>query len=409
MILDSNKPFFSVAATEQNPNWEKLIRREMYKKSDNIRSEFERDYTKLLHTSAYNRLRHKNQVFFATHNDHICNRIEHVNYVSSISYSIANTLGLNTELTTAIAIGHDLGHAPFGHEGERFLDSYIQEHLNKRFWHEQNSLRFIDKLEVQKNSSNKKENLNLTYAVRDGIICHCGEVKSLALYPRKDYIDLNTITFDMKKNDKILPYTWEGCIVKISDKISYIGRDIEDAIKLNLLKEEDLNYLKSIYSNIIKSNDPSEVFNNSALIHMLIEDLCNNSSVENGISLSEDYFKLINSLQTFNNEKIYTHPRVENFKHYVWLVLGTITKTLEEFYYGENTINNLRENLNYCPNLIKTFTDWLDKFSFNNSSGEYPKLYNFNKKDDYYQAIVDYTSGMTDIFAIKVFNEILEF
>jgi len=115
--------FRSVSVHEGNPQWGQSISRikQLYKKADDIRSQFARDYTRILHSTAYRRLKHKTQVFFATHNDHICTRIEHVHHVASVSYTIANYLGLNTELTNAIAIGHDLGHAPFGHAGEEFL------------------------------------------------------------------------------------------------------------------------------------------------------------------------------------------------------------------------------------------------------------------------------------------------
>jgi dGTPase len=115
--------FSKVSAHEGNPKWEQGISRmqPLYKKPNEIRSEFARDYNRILHCTAYRRLKHKTQVFFATSHDHVCTRIEHVTHVSSVSYTIANYLGLNTELTNAIAIGHDLGHAPFGHAGEKFL------------------------------------------------------------------------------------------------------------------------------------------------------------------------------------------------------------------------------------------------------------------------------------------------
>lgn len=131
---------------ERHSKWEHAIDRlkDLYHRHDDIRSPFARDYSRILHSTAYRRLKHKTQVFFATRHDHIYTRIEHVNHVASVSYIIAKYLGLNTELTNAIAIGHDLGHAPFGHAGEIILSKITEDKLGIKFWHEKNSLRFIE-------------------------------------------------------------------------------------------------------------------------------------------------------------------------------------------------------------------------------------------------------------------------
>ena len=143
-----NGKFESVAAKEGNEKWENIISRQnkLYKRPEDIRSDFERDYTRILHCNAYRRLKHKTQVFFSPKSDHVCTRIEHVNYVDSISYTIANNLGLNTELTRAISISHDLGHSPFGHKGEIVLNEISMRDLGKRFWHEQNGVHFVDNI-----------------------------------------------------------------------------------------------------------------------------------------------------------------------------------------------------------------------------------------------------------------------
>jgi dGTPase len=142
--------FYKVGIYEKNLKWAECIKREnvLYHRDSDIRSEFSRDYNRIIHSNAYRRLKHKTQVFFATRNDHICTRIEHVTHVASISYSIAKFLGLDTELTNAIAVGHDLGHAPFGHKGEEVLKKITEEKIEKTFWHEQNSLNFVDNIEV---------------------------------------------------------------------------------------------------------------------------------------------------------------------------------------------------------------------------------------------------------------------
>ena len=132
--------FKDVAANVNNPKWENMISRinPLYQRNNDLRSDFERDYTRVIHSRGYRRMKHKTQVFFSPENDHICTRIEHVALVESISYTIAKYLGLNVELTRAIATAHDIGHAPFGHQGERILSEISERDLGKTFWHERN-------------------------------------------------------------------------------------------------------------------------------------------------------------------------------------------------------------------------------------------------------------------------------
>ena len=217
------KKFTDVSAKLGNPNWGYLIERQepIYKRENDTRTEFNRDYNRILHCMAYRRLKHKTQVFFAPENEHVCTRIEHVNHVTSISYTIANELGLNTELTNAIAIGHDIGHAPFGHEGEKVLNNIAENKHIGKFWHEKNSLWFADKIETLPDEDDNYKNLNLTYAVRDGLICHCGEIDDESLVPRQTAMNL----YQMDNPGEVPPYTWESCVVKIADKIAYLGRD----------------------------------------------------------------------------------------------------------------------------------------------------------------------------------------
>ena len=129
------KKFEKFAANILNPNWKKIIKRNypLYSRGNDLRSDFERDYTRIINSTAYRRLKHKTQVFFSPENDHICTRIEHVTHVESISYTIANYLGLNTELTKAISVAHDIGHSPFGHEGERILSEISKRDLHSPF------------------------------------------------------------------------------------------------------------------------------------------------------------------------------------------------------------------------------------------------------------------------------------
>jgi len=201
----AKEKFKSVAATPKNNNWNKLIERSahLYSRKDEVRSPFARDYTRILHSLAYRRLKHKTQVFFNIDNDHICTRMEHVAHVESVSHTIAKNLGLNDELTRAIAIGHDLGHAPFGHQGETVISKLSEKYLNEKFWHEKNGLRFVEEIELLEDNYKKSRNLDLTYAVRDGIISHCGEVDENGLVPRGELIDLT----DFEKAGQYQPAT----------------------------------------------------------------------------------------------------------------------------------------------------------------------------------------------------------
>jgi len=404
-----DRKFNTVATVEGNPKWEQSIARkkEIYKRDNDIRSEFLRDYNRILHCTAYRRLKHKTQVFFATGNDHICTRIEHVNHVSSVSYTIANYLGLNTELTNAIAIGHDLGHAPFGHEGEKILESYVAKKLCNKFWHEKNSLRFVDSIETLTDPDGREQNLNLTYAVRDGIICHCGEVNTSAIFPRDDNIDL----YEIRQASQLSPFTWEGCIVKIADKISYLGRDIEDAMTLRILDSSQLEQLRSIVKSTLGVDDIREI-NNTVLMHNFMIDLCENSSPDKGIVFSGKYLEFIDMVKDFNYKQIYAHKRLEKFKKYAELVINTIIETLEEFYDGENTLAHISDKQSIYPSLADSFCSWLRKYSTGfeaDGKMQNEKIYNLQEYASFVQAIVDYISGMTDSYAIKIFNEIIRF
>ncbi len=399
--------FSSVGLFKTNPNWNYAIKREsdIYYRKEDIRTDFERDYNRILHCTAYRRLKHKTQVFFATQNDTICTRIEHVNHVSSVSFTVAKFLGLNTQLTMAIALGHDLGHAPFGHSGERIIKKITKEVLGENFWHEKNSLRVVDRIETLEDSFGKLKNLNLTYAVRDGIISHCGEVNENALFPRKENIDLNLI----EKPNQYAPYTWEACVVKIADKISYLGRDIEDALTLNILSPAQLNDLKKIAGENIKA------INNTILMHDFIIDLCKNSTPVNGIMFSEKYLELINNVKKFNYEHIYNHKRLKNYEKYAELIIFSIFEALDSFYAGIDTYKRITEYQTSYPKLTLSFSSWLKKYESTSVESDKGKkyqnifLYDLRQHDDYRCAIIDYIASITDHFAIDIFNELTSF
>ena len=394
--------FSKVAINENNEKWNNAISREypLYSRNNDIRSEFERDFTRIIHSNAYRRLKHKTQVFYSPQNDHICTRIEHVNHVESISYTLANYLGLNTELTKAIAVAHDLGHSPFGHKGEKILDEICRRDLNSSFWHEKNGLYFVDCIELLEDSEGYKQNLDLTYAVRDGIISHCGEIDENIVRPREEAIELNTY----RHPNQFAPYTWEACIVKISDKISYIGRDIEDAVSLGILDE----HLDKLYDLL---GYKSGTINNTVIINKLIYDLCQNSSPEIGLCFSNEALELLNKIKEFNYKYIYTASVLKASDAYFEMVINTIYSVLKNAYDYQNTFDNLAKLKRFYPNLINGFTDWFNNFSKdgNRKNLKNKVLFDISKPEDFFLAIVTYISGMTDKFAIDIYNEIIGF
>ena len=387
----------NVAITKNNSKWENAIKREneLYYRGNDIRSEFERDYTRIIHSLAFRRMKHKTQVFFSPVNDHICTRMEHVILVESISNTISEYLGLNTKLTKAIAMAHDIGHSPFGHQGEKILSKISDEDLGKTFWHEKNGMEIVDKVVLLEDDKQNLQNLNLTYGVKDGIISHCGEIDENSLKPREEYINL----YDYNYPNQYKPYTWEGCVVKIADKIAYLGRDIQDAITLGILDGhlEELHNLMNI--------DKNEVINNTVIINNLIYDLCENSNEIDGLKFSDKAFEFMNKLKEYNYKYIYLDERIKPSTDYFNLIINTIYNTLKRYFKEKEHIRTV------YPEIIKKFEEWLSMYW----NLERPKNYknkvicNIEDEKEFYQAIIYYISGMTDNYAIDTFNKIIRF
>ena len=399
------KKFINVSANENNPLWNKIIMREtpLYKRDNDLRTDFERDYTRVIYTNAYRRMKHKTQVFFSPTNDHICTRIEHVNNVESISYTIANALGLNTSLTKAIATAHDIGHSPFGHRGEKILSNISQNEIGETFWHEKNGLDVVDKIELLEDNNGFKKNLDLTYGVRDGIISHCGEVNEKFLKPREEFIDLQTYITP----NQYSPFTWEGCVVKISDKISYISRDIEDAILLGLL-DDSLEELHEILK-----FEKKAIINNSVIINKLIFDLCTNSNPDDGLIFSDESLQLLDNIKAFNYKNIYYSDKVLASEKYFELVLTQIFEILKSAYDKENTLENLNKMKKNYNSVVTPFIKWINCYwnltDRENTNLQNKVLFDINNEKDYLKAIIYYISGMTDNYAIECYNNIIGF
>jgi dGTPase len=392
---------------ETHPDYLKAIKRqkELYTRRNDLRSEFGRDYTRIIFSQGYRRLKHKTQVFFAVKDDHVCTRSEHVNLVESISYTIASQLGLNTELTKAISVGHDIGHAPFGHGGETILSKLCTDHGLEKFWHEKNSLRFVDNIELLEDNEHYSYNLNLTYAVRDGIISHCGEMNQKFIQRRNEYIDLNDYEYPGQYN----PYTYEACVVKMSDKIAYLARDIEDALRLNILDEKKVNELKEELNKVGKYQ--FQAINNGSIVNYFIYDVIENSCIEKGIGLSDEAFLIMKKIMSFNYENIYLIKRVKVHINYVSLILNSIFDFLYEYHNKEDIIKELEKDKKDYPELISHYISWIIKYSNINKDFRYKNkiLYDLSNKNDIIQCIIDYLSGMSDDFIIKAFNELLTF
>ncbi len=408
--------FRSVAAFPGNDRYEKLIEREnsLYSREDDIRSEFARDYTRILHSTAYRRLKHKTQVFYnAAGSDHVSTRIEHVAHVESVAETIGRYLGLNLELIKAIAMAHDLGHAPFGHEGEKVLTRLSEKYLNTPFWHEKHGLYLVDKIELLEDNFRHLKNLDLTYAVRDGIISHCGEVDENAIKPREEFIDLEN---DFKKAGQYEPCTWEGAVVKVSDKIAYLGRDIEDALSLGIIDRSKVKILEEM-----AGDETDGALNTGVIIHGMIIDICRNSNPADGITFSRDALRNLVRIKKFNYENIYNSRWLDPFVHYAELVLCEIFMALSDVYDGERTFERIKEAGKFLPNLMLPFGKWLARYvtlpgakltisGFERPECDNEKIYRGLETEKLYlRAVIDYIAGMTDSYAISAHQELLRY
>ena len=262
-----------------------------------FRTCFQRDRDRIIHSKAFRRLMHKTQVFLSPEGDHYRTRLTHTLEVSQIARTISRALCLNEDLTEAIALGHDLGHTPFGHAGERVLDKESPYH----FSHEQQSLRIVEKLE-------NGVGLNLTYEVRDGIVNH---------------------------SMKSTPSTEEGKVVRFSDKIAYINHDIDDAIRGHILTEEDL------------PKEPCEVLGHSFRdrINCLVHDVIETSLQEGSVQMSPTVEKAMMDLRAAMFQEVYIGSEAKKEEKKAEEMIGIIyRKILEDpSWLPESSLEKLKE------------------------------------------------------------------
>jgi dGTPase len=266
---------------------------------EDYRQPFSTDVDRILHSRAYTRYIDKTQVFYLIKHDHITHRVLHVQLVSKIARSIGRFLGLNEDLIEAIALGHDIGHTPFGHDGEKFLSELCRANGIGYFRHNVQSVQFLERVE------RKGKGWNLCLQTLDGILCHDGEIHNQKLKPARDKT-FETIDQEMaaKKTDpeiKLIPMTQEGCVVRMADTIGYIGRDIEDAIRLNMIKRSDL---------------PAECVEllgdtTGTIVYNLVTDIINSSFQNIYIAFSPEVSAALERLKEFNLEHIYMNPKIK--------------------------------------------------------------------------------------------------
>lgn len=334
-----------------------------------IRPNFFRDTDRIIYSSSYTRYIGKTQVFTLPTNDNISRRSTHVQLVAKIARSIGRALSLNEDLIEAIALGHDLGHVPYGHVGERILNEISLKHNKGYFNHNVQSVRNLMVIE------NNGEGLNLSVQVLDGILCHNGELELQEYRPKKKTIDdfLNDYNncYNVPKYVKTLvPMTLEGCVVRLSDIIAYLGRDIEDAEKLGLFNKKDIP--KEI-SDVLGTT-------NREIVNTIITNVVQNSLDKDYICVDNKIFNAIANLKKFNYEniydKIYTSEELNEIKHKFEYLFDNLLISLKE-----KDLNSKIYSKFYLP--------------MNND-------YKNNTTDE--RIVIDYIAGMTDEYFLNEYK-----
>ena len=319
------------------------------------RQAFAVDVDRILHSLAYSRYIDKTQVFYLIRNDHITHRMLHVQLASKIARTIGRFLGLNEDLIEAVAIGHDIGHTPFGHDGEKFLSALCRKHGIGEYHHNVQSVHFLECVE------RKGAGWNLCLQTLDGILCHDGEVHNRDLTPdrNKTFVDHDT-ELDRKRagaGPELVSMTLEGCVVRFSDTISYIGRDIEDAIRLDLIRRSDL---------------PAECVRelgdtNGSIVYALVTDVIQNSCGRDSVAFSPRISAALFRLKRFNYERIYANPVIKRdvglieqlFAYMFDRFMSDIRAGNSESPIFSNFINGMKEAYTACLSPAEMVRDFI--------------------------------------------------
>ena len=351
-----------------------VLRRRMdHDKANLWRPAFVRDAEKIMHIPYYNRYADKTQVFSLYKNDDISRRSQHVQLVSRIARNIGSVLGLNVDLIEAIALGHDIGHTPFGHAGEKMLNDLYCEETGRYFNHNIHSARVLDKIFP----------LNLSMQSLDGIICHNGELE-LKEYRPKKYSDFKL--FDEKMDDcytrkgaikELVPATLEGCVVRVSDIIAYLGKDRQDALKLGIYEDSPDYY----GGNIGTTN--AEIINNMSV------NIIKNSYGKDYLKMDDDYFEAFKSGKKENYQKIYGNEKLEVvYKEQIGPMFRDIyNKLLGDMKKHDRSSVVYTHHIDYLKGIIHYYAD--------------AKVYEESDPND---IVVDYMASMTDDYFIDLYN-----
>ncbi|EJG06298.1 deoxyguanosinetriphosphate triphosphohydrolase [Methanofollis liminatans DSM 4140] len=340
-----------------------------------IRPPFYRDNDRILHSRAYTRYIDKTQVFFLIDNDHITHRVLHVQLVSKIGRTIGRALGLNEDLIEAIALGHDIGHTPFGHKGEACLDAICRREGIGAFRHNLQSVRFLDVI----------EDLDLTLQTLDGILCHDGERFVRRLAPAEP---ITAPAFAAKcerigsgAEEPVLPSTMEGCVVRAADVIGYLGRDLQDAIEVGLIDRDDED-LAAICRKTLGTDDERAI--NWTVIDTLIKDLVNESFGKGEIAFSEAAAEGVKKMQQFSIDRIYNNPRLTSQQEKIERMFSTL-------------FDHFSADLEEGKTGSLIYTDYLDSTWV---SGDYLDTAGEGDK------VRDFIAGMTDRYFFETFQAI---
>jgi dGTPase len=332
---------------------------------EGYRQTFSVDVDRILHSRAYTRYIDKTQVFYLIHHDHITHRVLHVQLVSKIARTIGRYLGLNEDLIEAIALGHDIGHTPFGHDGERFLSELCRASGIGDFHHNVQSVQFLDRVE------RKGKGWNLCLQTLDGILCHDGEVHNQVLKPeRSKTFEMLEKEMAMKKENSLyplMPMTLEGCVVRMADTVSYIGRDIEDAIRLDMIKRSDLP----------KESVAILGDTNGTIVYHLVTDIINTSFQNTYVAFSQKISEALKRLKDFNLERIYMNPKIKKDTDTIKKLFGILfEKYLDDI-----------ENENRASVIFKGFLEDMSEDYIQNHCKE--------------EIVRDFIAGMTDQYFLR--------
>ncbi len=332
-----------------------------------MRDAFSIDVDRILHSQAYTSYIDKTQVFYLVGHQGISHRVIHVQLLSRIARTIGRKLGLCDDLIEAIAIGHDIGHPPFGHDGEHYLDNLCKEAGIGPFRHNLQAIQSLERVEKS------GFGLNLTLQVLDGILCHNGEMNEQSVSPSggSGFDDLDSKMDKALKGESPLPMTMEGCLVRVADTVSYIGRDIEDAISLGIIRREDLP--RSVVRILGDTN--------GKIVYALVDDLARHSSGDAIVYSSRIYNALL-ELKQFNYEKIYTNPSVKAESSKISAMYSLV-------------FSRLVEDVAERERLSPVFTTFLYRLGERYMNSHNP-----------FEMVRDYIAGLTDSAFLRLFTEL---